>query len=383
MKKLFITLIFFSLQLCVAQEVSIFFLKDGSILQGKVVNENQHRIFLKTDQGTIKIIPSNIIGREDSAKKGDLSFMSERLQYLQGNVTNLTGQVEHWNDSLKIAVEDLYELFKNLEVLQNEFEIDLLRLHSQSREQKKKMEYVQDDLINQRVNIAGNRQGMGSIDDTVSSLNTQFSKVQQKLDITSNQSYLLTGNLSNIKKDIQIADEKQKKQQNQIDMMAGALANQIQEVTRVQGSFSAVENGISTNELDISKLKRDLILKTDELTAEMKSMLIQLNRDIEVNNEMIQVLDKSTLKAQNKLNSDLGDLNNEFGILSDKVTDLTRIQNVTDEKISTIDVIINKLDGSIKKVENSIKDMNDTIIKIDNKVSTLQTQVKSITPPEE
>ena len=121
-----------------AKDIS-FFLKDGSIVQGQIVNENQNRIFLKTDQGTIKINPSDILGREDAAKQGDLTFISERLEYLQGNVNHLTGQVNHWNDSLKTALSDLYELFRDLEVLQNEFEIDLLRLHSQGREQKKRL----------------------------------------------------------------------------------------------------------------------------------------------------------------------------------------------------------------------------------------------------
>ena len=117
MNKLTIIILVFSMKICLAQNVSIFFLKDGSIIQGKVVNENQHRIFLKTDQGTIKIIPSDIIGREDSAKKGDLTFMSERLEYLQGNVTHLTGKVSHWNDSLKTVVDDLQVLFERLEKL--------------------------------------------------------------------------------------------------------------------------------------------------------------------------------------------------------------------------------------------------------------------------
>ena len=162
-----------------AQDISIFFLKDGSIIQGKVVNENQQRIFLKTEQGTIKILPKNILGREDLAKKGDLTFMVDRMDYFQNHVNQLTGQVNHWNDSLNLAFDDLYELFKNLEVLQNEFEIDLLRLHSQGREQKKQITYVQDDLVNQRVDIAFNRQNMGGIDDTVSTLHKQFDKARK------------------------------------------------------------------------------------------------------------------------------------------------------------------------------------------------------------
>ena len=112
-------------------------------------------------------------------KKGDLTFMVDRMDYFQNHVNQLTGQVNHWNDSLNLALDDLYELFKNLEVLQNEFEIDLLRLHSQGREQKKRITYVQDDLVNQRVDIAFNRQNMGGIDDTVSTLHKQFDKARR------------------------------------------------------------------------------------------------------------------------------------------------------------------------------------------------------------
>ena len=138
-----------------AQDITIFFLKDGSIVQGKIVNENQHRIFLKTDQGTIKILPSNILGREDTAKKGDLQYMIEKLQYVQSNLNHVTGKVSYLNDSLRNSMEGLENLFKNLEALQNEFEIDLLRLNSLSRDNKRKIEYLQDDLINQKVEIAG------------------------------------------------------------------------------------------------------------------------------------------------------------------------------------------------------------------------------------
>ena len=155
-----------------AQKISIFFLKNGSIVQGKIVNENQNRIFLKTDQGTIKIIPTDILGREDAAKNGDLTFFSDRLDYLQNNVSQLSGQLNHWNDSLKIALDDLQLLFRDLEVLQNEFEIDLLRLHSQGREQKKQIEYFEDDLVDQRVRIASNRQEIGNLD----SLNKDLKK---------------------------------------------------------------------------------------------------------------------------------------------------------------------------------------------------------------
>ena len=289
-KKLILTLSIIIAIPLTAQDISIFFLKDGSIIQGQVVNENQHRIFLKTEQGTIKILPADILGREDTAKKGDLTFMSERLEYLQGNVNHLTGRVNHWNDSLKITLDDLYELFKNLEVLQNEFEIDLLRLHSQGREQKKKIEYVQDDLVNQRVNIASNRQEMGGIDDTVNTMNKQFTQVRQKLDITANQSYLLSGNLSSIKKDLESIRSVQDNQQNQIDMMSGALANNIQEVIRVQGK-SMVDVGINDG---------DLLVVDKSLKPKNFSTVIANVHDELVVKTLVQERDKKFLSSGSK-----------------------------------------------------------------------------------
>ena len=369
-KKLIIIILLVTVRLS-AQDLSIFFLKDGSIVQGQVVNENQYRIFLKTEQGTIKLLPSDILGREDAAKKGDLSFVSERLEYLQGNVNHLTGQVNHWNDSLKTALTDLHELFNDLEVLQNEFEIDLLRLHSQGREQKKKMEYVQDDLVNQRVDIASNRQEMGGIDDTVSTLNESFSKVTQKLDITANQSYLLSGNLSSIKKDIQSIRSIQENQQNQIDMMAGALANNIQEVIRVQGKFGDVEDGVNDNQVGIKKLNNSLDEKTDQLAQDMRSMLKDLTNRLDVISTKIDDMDKNALKARKKLATDLGDLANELEIIGEKVITLTRDFRTNEEKLSSIGDKVDKVDGKVEKVEGSVKKVNDSLTKLKSQVDDI------------
>ena len=377
-KKLILIISVLSICPIMAQDISIFFLKDGSIVQGQVVNENQYRIFLKTEQGTIKLLPSDILGREDTANKGDLTFVSERLEYLQGNVNHLSGQVNHWNDSLRTALDDLYELFKNLEVLQNEFEIDLLRLHSQGREQKKKMEYVEDDLVTQRVDIASNRQEMGGIDDTVSTLNDEFGQVRQKLDITANQSYILSGNLSTIKKDIQSIRSTQEVQQNQIDMMAGALANNIQEVIQVQGKFSNVENGVEENQLSIRKLNKELLDQTDELSKGMELMLKDLTSQLETISDRIEKMDNNALKARKKLTTDLGDLANELNILNDKVTTLSRDFRVTDEKVDSIDDKIRSIEGSIDKIDDRINKVDDKINKTDGRVSNLKGQVDKI-----
>ena len=369
MLKKLILIIIFAFACASAQDISIFFLKDGSIVQGQVVNENQHRIFLKTEQGTIKLNPSDILGREDAAKKGDLTFFSDRLEYLQGNVNHLSGQVNHWNDSLRTALGDLYELFRDLEVLQNEFEIDLLRLHSQGREQKKKIEYVQDDLVDQRVDIASNRQEMGGLDDTVSTMNKQFSQVRQKLDITANQSYLLSGNLSSIKKDIQSIRSVQENQQNQIDMMAGALANNIQEVIRVQGKFGDVEDGVENNQIEIKKLANSLELKTDELANDMSSMLKELNSRLDVISSNINDMDNNAIKARKKLSVGIGDLKNEIDIVGDKVVTLSRDVRSNEEQLKSISDKVDKVESSIKKVDGKLSKLKTRVDEIPDPVS--------------
>ena len=323
-----------------AQDISIFFLKDGSIIQGKVVNENQQRIFLKTEQGTIKILPKNILGREDLAKKGDLTFMVDRMDYFQNHVNQLTGQVNHWNDSLNLALDDLYELFKNLEVLQNEFEIDLLRLHSQGREQKKRITYVQDDLVNQRVDIAFNRQNMGGIDDTVSTLHKQFDKAKRRLDVTVDQSYLISGTISNMNTEIQKTTEGQQNQQNQIDIMAGSLANLIQEVQQVQNSFAAVEEGIKSNQDAIQKLAGNLSAQTEELTSGMGEMSDDFNQQMKTIGQTLDDQDNKSLRARKNILDDLNDFKDEFSKLKGKVTSLNND--------------INSLEGDIKAINKKV-----------------------------
>ena len=52
-KKLIILIVIIGVNNIYPKGISIFFLKDGSIIQGQVVNENQNRIFLKTEQGPL------------------------------------------------------------------------------------------------------------------------------------------------------------------------------------------------------------------------------------------------------------------------------------------------------------------------------------------
>ena len=375
LKKIIISFCFYISINIYGQDLTIFFLKDGSILQGKIVNENQNRIFLKTDQGTIKIIPSDVLGREDTAKKGDLTYFSDRLDQLNSNVRYLTGQVNHLKDSLSFSIEDLNNLFLNIEAIQNEFEIELLRLQSKTRQHNKNLEYNKDDLINNRVKIAEHNQKIGGLSDTLKTLDNLVKKMNEKLNTNMDKSYLLSGNLVTTKNEIKDLYIDQEKSQNQIDMMAGALANNIQEVIRVQGRFSDVENGVKENSSSIKDLNRALIIQKEDLILLVTSnynttneKIIKLNDEIDNFKQKIDSLGQKSEKERNSLLQSMNDLKSELKILNEKVLTYNRQNKLAEEKLFLLDENISAVNKKLIKMESSAKKLSNEITEIELKL---------------
>ena len=375
LKKIIISFCFYISINIYGQDLTIFFLKDGSILQGKIVNENQNRIFLKTDQGTIKIIPSDVLGREDTAKKGDLTYFSDRLDQLNSNVRYLTGQVNHLRDSLSFSIEDLNNLFLNIEAIQNEFEIELLRLQSKTRQHNQNLEYNKDDLINNRVKIAEHNQKIGGLSDTLKTLDNLVKKMNEKLNTNMDKSYLLSGNLVTTKNEIKDLYINQEKSQNQIDMMAGALANNIQEVIRVQGRFSDVENGVKENSSSIKDLNRALIIQKEDLILLVTSnynttneKIIKLNDEIDNFKQKIDSLGQKSEKERNSLLQSLNDLKSELKILNEKVLTYNRQNKLAEEKLFLLDENISAVNKKLIKMESSAKKLSNEITEIELKL---------------
>ncbi len=375
LKKIIISFCFYFSINIYGQELTIFFLKDGSILQGKIVNENQNRIFLKTDQGTIKISPSDVLGREDTARKGDLTYFSDRLDQLNSNVRYLTGQVNHLKDSLSFSIEDLNDLYLNIEAIQNEFEIELLRLQSKTRQHNQNLEYNKDDLINNRVKIAEHNQKIGGLSDTLRTLDNLVKKMNEKLNTSMDNYYLLSGNLVTTKNEIKDLYIDQEKSQNQIDMMAGALANNIQEVIRVQGRFSDVENGVKENSTLIKDLSRALIIQKEDLILLVNSNYNSVNEKIDnVNGELedlkqkINSLDQKSEKERNSLLQSLNDLKNELKILNEKVSTYNRQNKLAEEKLLLLDENISAVNKKLIKMESSAKKLSNEITELESKL---------------
>jgi len=359
----------------IAQDISIFFLKDGSIVQGTVVNENQNRIFLKTEQGTIKILTMDILGREDLARKGDLSFISERVDHLRNQVNRLTGKLENLNDSLQMVLDNLSVNYQELEGLQGEFEIDLLRLHSQGRGQKKQIQYLQDDGVDKRVDIAANRQNLGGLKDTVNFYVGEFKKERQTLETTTNTAFLLTGTVSNTRRELQDAVQDQQNQKNQIDIMAGSIAHLIQEVQQVSESFAAIEDAIEMNGKSIAALTAALQTQDATLNEKIDQAVEVLNQEIDqaVREYTSQIkLVQVTLEDQadqgvrtrKKIDLDIKDLgelsDRKHEKLAKRLDDLEKnfftVESNIDFHLASIKKSIDRLNSELKTVKKSISE---------------------------
>ena len=347
----------------IAQDISIFFLKDGSIVQGSVLNENQSRIFLKTDQGTIKILTSDVLGREDLARKGDLSFLSDRVDYLQNQVNHLTGKLNVLNDSLDTVLDQLEESYVVMDGLQGEFEVDLLRIHAQTRERKKQVQYLQDDMVDKRVDIAANRQELTGLKDTVGFYVDQFKKGQQKLETTSNTAFLLTGTVSNTRRELQDAVSNQKNQQNQIDIISSAIADLIQKVDEVKESFSAIEASIKMNENSISALEIDIKEKNQNLNERLDLSIVEYTERLKLIDNSLEDMSDEESRYRKKIELDLKDLND----LSNRKID--NISKRIDEMEKDFFTVQSNIDGSLSTIKSSIDRLSDDIKNIKKTIS--------------
>ena len=354
-KSIIAFILFFSI--LASSDLTIFFLKDGSIVQGKVVNENQNRIFLKTDQGTIKIYPIDVIGREDNSKQGELTYYSEKLKYLQNNIYRVSGRFDEFNDSLNIALKDLLKLYRDLEVMQNEYEIDLLRLHSQSRDLKRNIEYMQEDLIENKLNISSNSQELTVLEDSLEIQTDILNITQKKVNATQDQTYLIAGSINSFNSEIQTLRQNQQNKQNQIDIISGSLANIIQEFQKVEISFSDLSENLVKN-------KNTIIAHR----VAMDSLKVQI-----VKNK--KALKDSTFQNREKITQLEMKLNLKF---DKQMNEINRTKN---DFRSSVEQILNDIDNlklNINSVNKDLTDVNIEIRKVNKKVDKSLTKIDEV-----
>ena len=369
-----------------AQNTTILFLRDGSIIQGTITHEKPNKIFLKTDMGFVQIKPEDIIGREDLAKKGDLTYMSDQIEFVRRYVENLSGKTVSWKDSLQNKIDNLYQVYKGFEILQQEFEADLLRLHTKDQEKSKQLLEITHDIVEHEVDISLNRQNIGLVGDTIGYINNGLSVAEDNLAKNINQTYVLSGSTANMMNDIESVSNEITNNKSQIDIMSGSVANLYREVQRVEKSFEFINRSIKENRGSIG-LNQESINANHNAVIELGNSLDKkidaLHDSLKVSqNELVSTME--LLWKQNK--KSVNDINETF---NDSLYSVNRRVKTIDTKVSDVsgdlEVYITELKASIENINKAIATINGSISGIErnvdgvsSKLEALSTQVSKI-----
>ena len=369
-----------------AQNTTILFLRDGSIIQGTITHEKPNKIFLKTEMGFVQIKPEDIIGREDLAKKGDLTYMSDQIEFVRRYVENLSGKTVSWKDSLQNKIDNLYQVYKGFEILQQEFEADLLRLHTKDQEKSKQLLEITHDIVEHEVDISLNRQNIGLVGDTIGYINNGLSVAEDNLAKNINQTYVLSGSTANMMDDIDAVSNEITNNKSQIDIMSGSVANLYREVQRVEKSFEFINRSIKENRGSIGLNQESINANHNaiiELGNSLDKKIDALHDSLKVSqNELVSTME--LLWKQNK--KSVNDINETF---NDSLYSVNRRVKTIDTKVSDVsgdlEVYITELKASIENINKAIATINGSISGIErnvdgvsSKLEALSTQVSKI-----
>ena len=386
MSKIIIIIAMFVFSVSLAQNTTILFLRDGSIIQGTITHEKPNKIFLKTEMGFVQIKPEDIIGREDLAKKGDLTYMSDQIEFVRRYVENLSGKTVSWKDSLQNKIDNLYQVYKGFEILQQEFEADLLRLHTKDQEKSKQLLEITHDIVEHEVDISLNRQNIGLVGDTIGYINNGLSVAEDNLAKNINQTYVLSGSTANMMDDIDAVSNEITNNKSQIDIMSGSVANLYREVQRVEKSFEFINRSIKENRGSIGLNQESINANHNaiiELGNSLDKKIDALNDSLKVSqNELVSTME--LLWKQNK--KSVNDINETF---NDSLYSVNRKVKTIDTKVSDVsgdlEVYITELKASIENINKAIATINGNIRGIErnvdgvsSKLEALSTQVSKI-----
>ena len=386
MNKIIIIIAIFVFSVSLAQNTTILFLRDGSIIQGTITHEKPNKIFLKTEMGFVQIKPEDIIGREDLAKKGDLTYMSDQIEFVRRYVENLSGKTISWKDSLQNKIDNLYQVYKGFEILQQEFEADLLRLHTKDQEKSKQLLEITHDIVEHEVDISLNRQNIGLVGDTIGYINNGLSVAEDNLAKNINQTYVLSGSTANMMDDIDAVSNEITNNKSQIDIMSGSVANLYREVQRVEKSFEFINRSIKENRGSIGLNQESINANHNaiiELGNSLDKKIDALHDSLKVSqNELVSTME--LLWKQNK--KSVNDINETF---NDSLYSVNRRVKTIDTKVSDVsgdlEVYITELKASIENINKAIATINGSISGIErnvdgvsSKLEALSTQVSKI-----
>ena len=379
MNKIIVSLIIGLTALGFSQNTTILFLRDGSIIQGTITHEKPNKIFLKTDMGFIQIKPEDIIGREDLAKKGDLTYMSDQIEFVRRYVESLSGKTVSWKDSLQNNIENLYQIYRGVEILQQEFEADLLRLYTKEQEKTKQLLEITHDIVEHEVDISLNRQNIGLVGDTISNINNGLAIAENNLAKNINQTYVLSGSTANMMDDIDGVSNEIINNKSQIDIMSGSVANLYREVQRVEKSFEFMNRSIKENRGSIGLNQESINANHNaiiELGNAVDKKIDALHDSLKVSqNELVSTME--LLWKQNKKSvTDINDIFNDS--LYNANRKIKKIDTKVDDIDSDLEIYITELKASIEAINKAIAVINGNINGIENSVNGVSSKLESL-----
>ena len=379
MNKIIVSLIIGLTALGFSQNTTILFLRDGSIIQGTITHEKPNKIFLKTDMGFIQIKPEDIIGREDLAKKGDLTYMSDQIEFVRRYVESLSGKTVSWKDSLQSNIENLYQIYRGVEILQQEFEADLLRLYTKEQEKTKQLLEITHDIVEHEVDISLNRQNIGLVGDTISNINNGLAIAENNLAKNINQTYVLSGSTANMMDDIDGVSNEIINNKSQIDIMSGSVANLYREVQRVEKSFEFMNRSIKENRGSIGLNQESINANHNaiiELGNSFDKKIDALHDSLKVSqNELVSTME--LLWKQNK--KSVTDINDTFNdSLYNANRKIKKIDTKVDDIDSDLEIYITELKASIEAINKAIAVINGNINGIENSVNGVSSKLESL-----
>ena len=379
MNKIIVSLVIVLTTLGFSQNTTILFLRDGSIIQGTITHEKPNKIFLKTDMGFIQIKPEDIIGREDLAKKGDLTYMSDQIEFVRRYVESLSGKTVSWKDSLNSNIENLYQIYRGVEILQQEFEADLLRLHTKEQEKTKQLLEITHDIVEHEVDISLNRQNIGLVGDTISNINNGLAIAENNLAKNINQTYVLSGSTANMMDDIDGVSNEIINNKSQIDIMSGSVANLYREVQRVEKSFEFINRSIKENRGSIGLNQESINANHNaiiELGNSFDEKIDALHDSLKVSqNELVSTME--LLWKQNKKSvTDINDTFNDSLYIANRK--IKKIDNKVGDIDSDLEIYITELKASIEAINKAIAVINGNINGIENSVSGVSSKLESL-----
>ena len=370
----------------VGQNTTILFLRDGSIIQGTITHEKPNKIFLKTDMGFIQIKPEDIIGREDLAKKGDLTYMSDQIEFVRRHMENLTGKTLSWKDSLQTSINNLYQIYKGIEILQQEFEVDLLTLNSKDQEKSKQLLELTHDIVEHEVDISLNRQNIGMVSDTIQYINNGLAIAEDNLAKNINQTFVLSGSTANLMDDIKDVSNEIVNNKSQVDIMSGSVANLYREVQRVEKSFDFINKSIKENRGSIGLNQQSINSNHSaiiDLGDEMDKKIGNLYDSLRVTqNELISTMEllwkqnkKSVLNATETFNDSLYVVNRNMKNIDNRTNDL---ESDLDLYVLELKKSVEDMNKAISKINGNIANLERNIDGVSSKLETLSNQVDKI-----